>query len=154
MDLKRNETTVSIVTYGNKLILLKRKTRKDDPWSGDMCFPGGFIKDGEDIMTAALRELNEETSIDLKFIRKVREFEVFHPKRITEINVHPIWFSTSRIMSIHVGDEIERGGWYTIGDHIRGSDERRGEFLTWNGDIVWGLTYRIYLQFLKYFNDQ
>jgi ADP-ribose pyrophosphatase len=150
MVMGRTETAVSIVTCGDKLILLKRKSRSGDPWSGDMCFPGGFIKDGEQHVEAALRELEEETSIDIHNLRVEDELPVFHPVRSPNVNVYPFWFVMDNCMDIVPGDEIERGGWYRIGRHEHKHDNVKGDYVVWYGDVVWGLTFRIYTSFVQH----
>jgi len=50
------------VVSNNKVLLLKRSdTAKNFPgfWIG----PGGHVDDGEDVLTAAIREVNEETGV-------------------------------------------------------------------------------------------
>ena len=56
------KSVTSIVTDGKKVLLLKRGTTA--PWMPNKyCFPGGKIEDEENIVTAGLRELKEETGI-------------------------------------------------------------------------------------------
>ena len=56
------KSVTSIVTDGKKVLLLKRGTTA--PWMPNKyCFPGGKIEDEENIITAGLRELKEETGI-------------------------------------------------------------------------------------------
>ena len=52
---------------GLEMLLIKRKVRPDDPWSGHIAFPGGFFKE-EDRTTlgTAEREAKEEVGIDLR----------------------------------------------------------------------------------------
>lgn len=144
MSGERKETSVCILTCGNYILLLKRKVRLGDPWSGDMCFPGGFIKQGESPREAAERELHEETSVGKEDIHFISKIQIFHPVRFPEINVYPFLFSSEKELPVVVGDEMERGGWYKIGEEIQHHDDTKGDFLEWNNDIVWGLTFRIY----------
>ncbi len=140
----RNETAVSILLSHNQILLLKRKARSDDPWSGDMCFPGGFVKEGETPYMASLRELREETGIEQHFVSFQFEHKVFHPVRSSSINVHPFVYLCREIIPINPDSEIERGGWYMLGSEVKSHDERMGDYIKWNGDIIWGLTFRIY----------
>ena len=140
----RNETAVSVLLSHGHLLLLKRRARPDDPWSGDMCFPGGFAKEGETPYKASLRELREETGIEEQFVYFQFEHKVFHPVRSSSINVHPFVYICEEMLTVNPDSEIERGGWYKLGSEVRAHDERMGDYIKWNGDIVWGLTFRIY----------
>ena len=51
---------------GAELLFIERSTKKDDPWSGQMAFPGGRASDNDqDSLATAVRETNEELGIDL-----------------------------------------------------------------------------------------
>jgi 8-oxo-dGTP pyrophosphatase MutT (NUDIX family) len=53
----------------NKLLLLliQRKTRVSDPWSGQMALPGGrYIEKDQNVLTTVIREVLEETGLDLR----------------------------------------------------------------------------------------
>ena len=56
------KSVTSIVTDGKQVLLLKRGSTA--PWMPNRyCFPGGKIEEGEDFISAGLRELKEETGI-------------------------------------------------------------------------------------------
>jgi 8-oxo-dGTP pyrophosphatase MutT (NUDIX family) len=140
----KTETSVCVVYFRDKILFLKRKKRDGDPWSGDMCFPGGFLKGGEDHFSGALRELREETGIEKDRVKFVLQLEAFHPVRFPQVNVYPFVFEATELCVVRPDVEIERGQWYEIGHETIIKDDDKGEHMICNGDIIWGLTYRIY----------
>ncbi len=140
--MKKN-AAVAAVFFKRKVILMRRKRRTDDPWSGDMSFPGGFVREGETPIEGAMREFEEETGIDRGKLIFYKEYDVFHPVRFGDINVKPFLFRTDQEYAITPGDEMEYGKWYILSRAIEKSNEIFGNYIEIEGDIVWGLTYRI-----------
>lgn len=65
--MTRSSVVALLVGEDNpSIVLMRRPVRKGDPWSGDMCMPGGR-KDPEDkdSYATALRETQEEVGLDL-----------------------------------------------------------------------------------------
>lgn len=56
------ETAVGVVLNSKNQILLGR-CQSDDERNGFLCLPGGGIDNSEDVFTAALREIKEETNV-------------------------------------------------------------------------------------------
>lgn len=56
-------TTVDAVVVNNGQVLMVR--RKGSPGKGQLALPGGFIEQDETLLDACIRELTEETEIDL-----------------------------------------------------------------------------------------
>jgi len=48
--------------------------RKSDPFKGMWALPGGFLENDEDLDAGAMRELKEETGIDLKTMQQLRTY--------------------------------------------------------------------------------
>ena len=61
---KTPSLTVDIFIYNNKkeFILIKRK---NEPFKGQWALPGGFVDYGETVENAVIREMKEETSLDI-----------------------------------------------------------------------------------------
>ncbi|MBL7690326.1 MAG: NUDIX hydrolase [Flavipsychrobacter sp.] len=58
---------------GNDLQLLLIK-RKNDPYKGMWALPGGFVEDDEELDTAAMRELEEETGLKVNAMTQLYTF--------------------------------------------------------------------------------
>ncbi|MGH9994371.1 MAG: NUDIX domain-containing protein [Nitrososphaeraceae archaeon] len=58
--------TVDVIIEQNSRILMIR--RKNDPYKGCLALPGGFVDEGERIEDAAIREANEETSLNILLV--------------------------------------------------------------------------------------
>ena len=73
---KRKGKTATIILFKDPdhVLLIERGS---DPDKGKLALPGGHVEPGEKILTAALRELNEETSIklDAESLRLVMRYE-------------------------------------------------------------------------------
>jgi 8-oxo-dGTP diphosphatase len=54
--------TADSVLIVNREVLLVR--RKNEPFQGKWCFPGGFIEENENVLDGAKRELQEETGVE------------------------------------------------------------------------------------------
>ncbi len=54
-----------------KVLLIQRKK---DPFKDEWALPGGFVNEGENLETAAKRELYEETGVKVESIEQVQAF--------------------------------------------------------------------------------
>ncbi|MCM8570193.1 NUDIX hydrolase [Gramella jeungdoensis] len=54
-----------------KVLLIQRK---NDPFKDQWALPGGFVEEGEDLETAAKRELQEETGVKVESMEQVQAF--------------------------------------------------------------------------------
>ena len=55
---------------GLEMLFIKRASSADDPWSGDVGFPGGKVEEGDsDLRLTAERETREEIGLDLRVVR-------------------------------------------------------------------------------------
>ena len=119
--MKQQEVAVTVdsVVFCNannkfKVLLIKRR---NDPFEGQWALPGGFIDENEDLITAAKRELEEETGVVVNTMEQVRAFG--KPDRDPRGRTISIAF-VSRIFeeaSLKAGDDAAEASWVII-DHL------------------------------------
>ena len=70
-------TVDAVIRYKKSSIILIR--RKNPPFQGELALPGGFVDIGETVEDACIREVKEETNINVKIIKLIGVFS--DPKR-------------------------------------------------------------------------
>lgn len=140
-----------------EVLLVKRVTNPDDPWSGDMAFPGGKrSSEDRNLKQTVIRETLEETNINL--VEDTRFLGVMAPLtsvRRPQMKILPFIATVKREPSIKLNrKELESFVWVSMKKLFQSSGTVRfdfGEFPAYRiGDIViWGLTYRILKEFEK-----
>ncbi len=118
--MKQQEVAVTVdsVVFCNannefKVLLIKRK---NDPFGGKWALPGGFISETEDLVTAAKRELKEETGVAVETMEQVRAFGA--PDRDPRGRTISIAF-VSRIFNeekLKAADDAAEAQWVSIED--------------------------------------
>lgn len=148
------------------LLLIKRARSERDPWSGHMALPGGR-RDPEDpdLLHTALRETQEETGIDLFRIGKFLGRLGLVVPRIAElprIQIAPFVLTVpDGTMARANAAEVDATIWVPLATftdpraardtliEVSGGPRSFPAFQV-GDDIVWGLTYRIITEFLRY----
>ena len=142
------------------LCLIKRSERPDDPWSGQMALPGGRVaRTDASARAAGVRETVEEVGLDLT---RYRHLGALPPMPITRRGrPHLGWLQPF----VHLcspelpalrrrPSEVAAAMWIPV-EHLTDAahrtsveiadGERRLVFpgIAYNGDVIWGLTYRV-----------
>lgn len=78
-NIKFHITVKAIVIYHQKILILKR-TRPSSDGLGYWELPGGGLEYGETPHQALIRELKEETDLDIKIIKPVYTFTAIRPE--------------------------------------------------------------------------
>ncbi len=136
-----NTAAVALLLNGRRFLIIKRAERPGDPWSGQVGFPGGHWKAGEDLMGTVKREVREEIGVELEdaLLRGIMEPD--SPMNAPNLRVYPFVFDVPYIGELKLSDELAGYRWVTKDDLIE--TEWRGRPAFKVGDwIVWGLTYR------------
>jgi 8-oxo-dGTP pyrophosphatase MutT (NUDIX family) len=140
---------------GPHLLLIQRARRDGDPWSGDVCFPGGLRDPGDhDPLCTARRETLEEVGLALtEPIGELDERLAFHPRHLRPMAIHPFVFVVGADARAERGDpEVARILWAPLHSLLGPGSRRwrphrlRGRIPVivpqrrWAGQRVWGLT--------------
>jgi len=105
---------------GERILIIRRRD------NGMWCQPGGHIEPGESVAETCVREVKEETGLDVDVFRLVGIYS--DPNRVAEYadgnRFHPIVLSfEARVIggSLHDSDESSEMGFFTMAE-IKGMD--------------------------------
>jgi|SRR5579862_937451 8-oxo-dGTP pyrophosphatase MutT (NUDIX family) len=149
----RNETDPEI-------LFIQRAEHPQDPWSGQIAFPGGRFEEADpDLRATAIRETGEETGIDLEeadYLGPLDEVRASGRLRPMDLSIRPFVFLLTKPVSPALSDEVTRIHWIPLatlldeassGTFFYGEGEGRLGFpcLQVEGISIWGLTYRMFM---------
>jgi 8-oxo-dGTP pyrophosphatase MutT (NUDIX family) len=143
------------------ILLIKRAQRDDDPWSGQMAFPGGRRESWDrDLTETAGRETLEETGITLHDSDVLGQLDDIRPlgPGLPRLVVRPFVFLVSRKPEVLLNDEVDLHLWVRFSDlpglasssrvTVAGTKIDVPAFLI-GPHVVWGLTERILKSFIE-----
>jgi len=114
----------AVVLQDNKVLLVKRNGSRG---YGQWAVPGGYINHDETTRAAALRELYEETSIDLINVDKARELAMCVEENIDDLSVRTL--GINYLYAVHkdvelnpvAGDDADEVQWVSLEDILNGN---------------------------------
>jgi 8-oxo-dGTP pyrophosphatase MutT (NUDIX family) len=146
-----------------EILLIQRPTSERDPWSGHMALPGGRSNRGESMQDTAVRETREEVGIDLLESGSLlgRLDDVLPSRGGPQIAVSPFVFAVPPDAEPTPDPaEVAATIWIPL-DHLAnpasaaehlhilpGGGHLRFPALAYHNYVIWGLTYRMLIQFL------
>lgn len=150
-------------TRGIEVLFIQRAAHDLDPWSGHIAFPGGKLEEGELECQAACRETYEEVGIDLTLGRYLGRLSDIVGANLP-VRVSCCLFSIDPLGCQPVlNEEVCDLFWVSLADlcdpmrhqqSIVAFDEKRFEVSSIqlpveNKPVLWGITYRLVMQFLS-----
>jgi 8-oxo-dGTP pyrophosphatase MutT (NUDIX family) len=158
-DDGRRRAAVAAVVHddptGPRVLMMKRIERIGDPWSGHISLPGGGYHPSDgDLRITAIRETQEELSVDLGPARYIGPLPVLSPLSAgpNGVEVTPFVFATPDQLDTNPGPEAISAFWLPL--ELAASGKLDAEytypgtartFPSWSyeGHTIWGLTWRI-----------
>ncbi len=132
-----------------ELFLAKRAEADDDPWSGDVAFPGGKKTPQDvDLVATVVREVMEETGIDLRGVKPLGFMEPLYSMVRKDLAVQPVIYVLDNYPRVRLNYELTRFFWVGLEELRKGRSEAsvkgwEGPVFMVQGEVVWGLTYRM-----------
>src|SRR5579863_6636251 len=157
-----DRAAVALVLAGEdsslQICFIRRSTRADDPWSGQMAFPGGRVSAGDvSAQAVAEREAMEEVGLRLE--------ESHRFGALSELPVHRAGAKISTVLSsfvYYIGphpalltpdeEEVAEAYWAPMADlWDPGNADYFGAYaaIHFQGHFIWGLTLRVLMQFAE-----
>ncbi len=145
---------------GIELLFIRRAEHPNDPWSGQIAFPGGRREaDDADLRATAVRETREETALDLestgRFLGPLDELRAMARLRPMNLAIAPFAFRLDAPAQLRLSDEVTSAHWVGLSGLLQPaarsmlSYAQQGAALEFpclrvDGLVIWGLTYRMF----------
>lgn len=150
---------------GLSALFIQRSEHPNDPWSGQMAFPGGGLEPcDKSLDAAARRETLEEVGLELGEDMLVGRLSDVTGGRLSvhNLSVSPFVFNHPGPIELKLNYEVADTVWVPLaylGDpanirpYLFPRDPAGREFPSWqyDGYTIWGLTYRIVANYLRLF---
>ena len=163
----RREAAVALILRGEPMdvLFIKRADSPRDPWSGQMALPGGRLEETDpDLRATAMRETMEETGLaldgDATYLGRLPTLAPIN-RRIPPVAVSPhIFLTRASARADRLSYEVASTHWISL-DILRSGEvldqveiqfeegSRRFPCFRVDGQIIWGMTYRIIEDFLQ-----
>lgn len=146
---------------GVELLFIRRAEHPEDPWSGQMAFPGGRSEPGDaDLLATAVRETAEEIGLDLareaEYLGPLDEVRAMARLRPVDLAIAPYVFRLRGDVPLVPNHEVRSAHWIALDELVR-EDRRSVMDYPYQGStlqfpclrvedvVIWGLTYRMFV---------
>lgn len=143
-----------IIDEKGNILIERRSDELDDPWSGQFAFPGGhFDEKDKDLFDTVIREVKEETGLELQRDRILGYFGPFSPRNKLDLFVYVFIYianNDEREKKLVQSMETNFLGWIPLREIIEGKMETGDDiYFKINNGIIWGMSARVLNTFLK-----
>lgn len=151
-----------------EILFIQRAAHDLDPWSGHIAFPGGKLEEGEIECQAACRETLEEIGLDLTQGRYLGRLSDIVGANLP-VRVSCCLFGVERMLCRPIlNEEVRDLFWVTLSD-LRDPERRLQSSVSFDEKrfkvpairlpvddkpVLWGITYRLVMQFLSILDDE
>ncbi len=148
---------------GIELLFIRRADHPQDPWSGQMAFPGGRAEPGDaDLVATARRETDEEIGVDLgragELIGALDEVRAMARMRPLQLSIQPFVFRLLTATEPRLSREVRSVHWLPLAallgadlrstmDYEEGGESLQFPCVRLDEIVIWGLTYRMLVAF-------
>lgn len=146
---------------GLEVLFIRRAEHPDDPWSGQMAFPGGRAEPGDaDLRVTAVRETAEEIGVDLgrdgELLGPLDEVRAMARLRPMNLAITPFVFGLRGAgQEMALNPEVRSVHWLplhellgprhrSITDYDHQGTTLQFPCLRFDGLVIWGLTFRMF----------
>ncbi len=144
------------------MLFIERAAHERDPWSGDLAFPGGKIEaDDASLRQAAERETREEIGLDLRSARYLGQLSDVSGASLP-VRVSCFVYGIGEARPFNLSGEVRDAFWVPLMELVNLEQRVEGSVsfdkrahghpairLSPPGKpLLWGLTYRLVVQFL------
>ena len=99
----------------NELLLIRRG---QDPFRGCWALPGGFVEENETLEQAAVRELQEETSVEVGMhcVSQFKAYSAVDRDPRTRVISVVFWAKIADHGQVEAGDDAAEAKWFRMGE--------------------------------------
>lgn len=143
---------------GIEALFIKRRERPEDPWSGQVAFPGGgFAKDDGNTLNSVTREVEEEVGLRLGVdAEAVGMLNIASPLNRPRLKVAPYVALLKREVKLNPGVEVDRTFWAPLAElredvvevNVKG-ERLKVKAYRYGGEVIWGMTARLVEELIK-----
>ncbi len=142
---KNQDAAVVLISDRKHILLIRRIEREDDPWSGQIAFPGGFRKSSEDLRETARRETLEEVGILPDLAGFIGTYLTYRGEK----RVAVFYSIIDDEPKPKKGPEVDDIHWVPLTELKTGKTDLEYPSLDYWGGQIWGLTYRILIDNIR-----